>query len=140
MAPKTVKETLKMLISIVERDTNTEIIYGKVADILADICTESLNPLKPTGGKVGYAGSPLIDEWEYKENAYPFHIKDNITQRMVPDPRVVLIGKFIYQIGVDNFGDGMPDMQTVYQKTGQRIHTYVSPLSAAWHGIGWWQN
>lgn len=140
MAPKTVRETIDRLISIVNQYSNTDLIYGKIADIMSDICHESLDSSKLTGHKVGYAGSPLIDEWEYKDNAYPFHIYDTITRQNVPDPRVILIGKFVYQFGVDNFGDGMPDMQTVYQFTAQRIHTAIFPLSHAWDGIGIWRH
>lgn len=138
MAPKTANEIGPLLLQFVKTSVDTFGFFEKVSDLLAEICTESLDSTKKIGS-VGYDGSPLIDEWEYKDNCYPFHIKDNITNKMVSDPRVILIGKFLDKYGQLNYrGDGMIVMREVYIRTAQRIHTTIRPLDYAWSGIGSW--
>lgn len=137
MAPKTTNEIAQLLVEIDKSTTDTDGFFAKVSDLMSDICKEALDSTKITG-KVGYDGSPLVDEWGYKEGCYPFHLKDKITNEMVSDPRVILIGKVLDQFGKQYFRDGMMAMREVYILTAQRIHTTIRPLDYAWSGVGSW--
>lgn len=137
MAPKSTDEIVRLLVEIDKSTTDTDSFFAKVSDLMSEICNEALDPTKKIG-TVGYDGSPLIDEWEYKEDCYPFHIKDKITNKMVSDPRVILIGKVLDKFGKDYYQDGMIAMREVYILTAQRIHTTARPLDYAWSGIGSW--
>lgn len=120
-----------------EQSPDTFTFFERVSDLMAEICSESLNPNKVVG-RVGYDGSPLIDEWAYIEGKYPFHVKDNITGEQVADPRVIAIGKFLVEHGRFYYHDDMASMNEVYIRTAQRIHTRIRPLDYAWSGIGSW--
>jgi hypothetical protein len=137
MAPKTTDEIARLLVQIERTTQDTNSFFAKVSDLMAEICTEALDSTKIIGN-VGYAGSPLIDKWAEKDGCYPFHIKDKITNKMVPDPRVILIGKALDHVGKEYYRDGMMAMREVYILTGQRVHTFMRPLDYAWHGIGLW--
>ena len=137
MAPKTANETAQLLLQFDKTTKDTYSFFEKVSDLLSDICKESLDSNKIVG-TVGYDGSPQIDAWEYKDNCYPFHIKDAITNEMVADPRVILIGKVLDQFGKQYYRDGMVAMNEVYIRTAQRIHTTIRPLDYAWSGVGSW--
>mgnify|MGYP007002653347 CR=1 FL=1 len=137
MAPKTVQEVAGRLKVIYEQSPDTFTFFNGVSDMMAEICSESLDPNKVVG-TVGYDGSPLIDEWAYQEGKYPFHIKDNITGEQVTDPRVMLVGKFLVEHGNLYYQDDMASMREVYIRTAQRIHTRIRPLDYAWSGIGSW--
>ena len=140
MAPKTTEEVARLLVQFDKTTEDTHGFFEKVSDLMSDICAESLDSTKIIG-KVGYDGSPLIDEWEDKEGCMPFHIKDKITNKMVPDPRVILIGKVLDQFGKQYYkdkGDGLIAMREVSIRTAQRIHSTIRPLDYAWNGIGSW--
>jgi len=137
MAPKTTNEIANLLVHFDKTTEDTHSFFEKVSDLMSDICTEALDSTKIIGS-VGYDGSPLIDEWDDRENCMPFHIKDNITDKMVPDPRVILIGKVLDQFGKQYYRDGMMAMREVYIRTAQRVHTTIRPLDYAWSGVGSW--
>ena len=137
MAPKSTDEIVRLLAEIDKSTSDTDSFYARVSDLMADICKEALDSTR-IKGKVSYDGSPLIDEWEYKDGCYPFHIKDKITNKMVSDPRVILIGKVLDNFGKEYHRDGIIAMREVYILTAQRIHTTARPLDYAWSGIGSW--
>src|SRR5690554_186572 len=105
MAPKSANELTPLLKQILDDSEDTFTIYEKISDLLAEICNESLNSKKIIG-IVSYDGSPIIDEWEYKEGCFPFHIRDYITNQMVNDPRVLYIGKLLNVLGIEYYKDG----------------------------------
>lgn len=137
MAPKTVEEVARVILQIDKTTQDTDSFFARVSDLMAEICAEALDSSKIIG-KVGYDGSPLIDQWAEKEGCFPFHIKDRITNKMVPDPRVILIGQALDRFGKQYYQNGMIAMREVYILTGQRVHTYMRPLDYAWSGIGSW--
>ena len=105
---------------------------------MAAIGEECLDSTKIVG-TVGYAGSPLIPRWEVKPNSRPFHIVDPITNQLVADPRVIMIGRHIYQFGGKVFpGHGFDVMRELYTATGKVFHSVMWPLNHAWDGIGPW--
>lgn len=138
MAPKSTDEIVRLLVEIDKTTEYTFDFYDRVSDLMADICNEALDPMKIIG-KVSYDGSPLLDEWAYKDGCYPFHIMDKITDKMVSDPRVIVIGKICDHFGIQQDRNGMMAMNEVYIRTAQRIHTSARPLDYAWSGIGSWR-
>lgn len=108
-----------------------------IVEFLIEIGNESLDPSKEytAGGWIAIGGAmPLHQVWPPKEGKYPFHIKDLITDKCVPDPRVTMIGRYLYQYG------GLNLMQRVYN--GMNELGYKGSLRAldyAWNGIGSWQ-
>lgn len=139
-APKTAREVEAYIQNILQSNPNITIIdfIDKVSVILAQIGDENLDPTKPTGGGVGYKGSPMLPEWSHKPNQIPFHINDPLTGKSVPDPRVMCIGKIMYKLGQANERQGHAFMYELYVRTAQKIHCFVSPLNDAWTGIGTW--
>jgi hypothetical protein len=138
--PQTAKETEARIMQMLkttkyQRDWD---FVDDLAVLLAAIGEESLNPQKIVG-QVGYQDSPLKPEWAYKENMYPFHIKDSITGENVADPRVILIGKFIHKVGSMS-GHGHEYMYELYVATAKIFHSYISPLNYAWNGIFTWRS
>lgn len=135
--PQTAKEVEAYIQKLLATDMTVDIFLDKIATLLALIGEEQLDSTKIIG-QVGYKGSPLIPEWEHKPNQIPFYVKDPLTEKSVPDPRVIYIGRFIYKMGkiMENNGHGF--MYELYVRTAQRIHCFISPLNDAWTGIGTW--
>ncbi len=109
-----------------------------IIEFLIEIGNESLDPSKEytAGGwfAFGVGDVPERKVWPSKEGKEPFHIKDPVTNKSVPDPRVTMIGRYLYQIG------GLELMQRVYygmEECGYKGGTGI--LSCAWVGIGTWQ-
>jgi len=116
-----------------------DVWLDKVADILVEIGNESLDKSKPTGQHVGYRGVSRLEEWSVKEGHFPFHKKDLITNQWNPDPRVILIGKLIDQIG-NVSQEGFAYMQEAYYDVLKKYHGSIRLLESAWQGIGHWQS
>lgn len=135
---KSVQDVVKLIYEIEKTTKDTYSFFDRISDLLAEICSESLDSSKVIGW-VSYDGSPKLDNWEYKDGCYPFHITDTVTGKKTPDPRVIIIGKVLDGLGEEWYGDGFVAMHEVYIRTAQRIHTRISALESAWHGIGKWQ-
>ena len=138
--PKTARETEELIMNMIHTKNYKSDwdFVDDLAKILAAIGEESLDSSNVIG-QVGYAGSPLIPEWKYKEGKYPFHITDPVTGKNVPDPRVIIIGRIMHKIG-QHTGYGLEYMQELYTATGKLFHSFISPLNYAWNGIGDWQS
>lgn len=135
---KTANDVLNYIKNLMssKKMTDGEFI-DELAKLLALIGEECLDSQKVIG-TTSYAQGPLLPEWDIKSGKFPFHIKDNITHKSVADPRVVLIGKIIHQVG-EVSQQGHEYMYELYVTTGKYYHSYMSPLSIAWSGIGTWQ-
>jgi hypothetical protein len=116
-----------------------DVWLDKVADILIEIGNESLDKSKPTGQFVGYRGVSILEEWSVKDGHSPFHKKDLITNQWNPDPRVILIGKLINEIG-EVSQEGFAYMQEAYYDVMKKYHGSIRLLEYAWKGIGQWQS
>lgn len=116
-----------------------DIWLDKVADIIIEIGNESLNRFKPTGSHVGMRGGAILEEWSVKDDCNPFHVKDRVTNKWLPDPRIILIGKLINEVGRVS-GEGLQYMQEAYYDTMRKYHGSVRNLDYAWSGIGNWQS
>ena len=126
-APRTAREVEACIQSILQSNPNITVIdfIDKVSVILAQIGDENLDSTNPTGGSVGYKGSPLLPEWNHKPNQIPFHVNDPLTGKNVPDPRVICIGRLMYKLGQANDRQGHEFMYELYVRTAQKIHCFV---------------
>lgn len=136
--PKTARETEELIKNMIKTKDyqSDEDFINDLSIILARIGEECLDSNRVIG-EVGYADGPLNPKWEIKDGCYPFHIKDPVTGKEVCDPRVQLIGRFVYRLGSYS-GYGLEYMQGLYVATGKVFHSFISPLNYAWSGIGGW--
>lgn len=104
-----------------------------LCDELVAIGKEALDYNKPIGG-CGYYDR--LGKWhnvyEPKENDLDFHVKDPITGKFKPDPRVVRIGEIINKEG------GLSLMQAAFYEVKYSHAGTIKALEYAWHGIGEW--
>ena len=139
LVPKSAAELQKIILNNIRANkySNDFELIQQLAKYLAAIGEESLDSSKVVG-VTGYKGTRL-PRWDVKEGMREFYIKDPITKESVPDPRVIMIGKLIYQIG-NYSGDGHAFMYETYCEAGKIYHGYISNLDWAWNGVGSWQH
>lgn len=113
-----------------------------IIEFLIEIGTESLDPSKENIGggwsAWGPSGTTHVARRVYlghKQGMEAFHVKDPVTNKFVPDPRVIMIGRYLYQIG------GLELMQRTYNGVTQLgFKGTTRYLSYAWNGLGEWRD
>lgn len=107
-----------------------------IVEFLMEIGNESTDPSKAyvAGGMFCIGGAiPQHEVWPTKDGKYEFHIKDNVTGEFVPDPRVTMIGRYLYSVG------GVELMQRAYYGLDELGYKGSKrSLGWAWNGLGSW--
>lgn len=135
----TVNDVIKRIESFSSKALNDDEVLEQLADILVEIGNESLDSSKPTGRSVGYCGV-VLDEWSIKKECDPFFRKDSVTGQWHSDPRVILIGNLINDLGNLNKLGGQAYMTKTYYMAGKKYHGELRSLEHAWDGIGYWRS